>query len=399
MSKARIDGDLRHGDASSSESAGSVGVKPGRMVSVDALRGFSIFWILGGDGMAWALRDVSRGATSVVAQIGEFIGDQFTHVRWEGFRFYDFIFPLFIFTTGVAIVLSLSHLVERAGSLTALRRVLRRSALLFLLGLIYYGGASSMWPDIRILGVLQRIALCYLFASILFLSLDARGLLATLAAVLVGYWALLTFVPVPGVGAGSYAEGTNLAFWVDQNYLPGKKWYGSWDPEGLLSTMPAVGTCLIGVTAGLVLMRQDISPQQKSLYLMVGGAIMAAAGYLWGLQFPIIKGIWTSSFVLVAGGYSLVLLGAMHQVIDVWQVKRWSIVFVWIGANAVTLYFLNNIVNFERFANRLVGGDIAAFFDNAIAPGTGRLISYAGGLIVAILIARFLYVRHIFLRV
>jgi predicted acyltransferase len=229
--------------------------------------------------------------------------------------------------------------------------------------------------------------------------LDARGLLATIAIILVGYWGLLTFVPVPGVGSGSYAEGTNLAVWVDQNYLPGKKWYDNWDPEGLLSTLPAVGTCLIGVIAGLALMRPDIDPRHKSLYLIAGGTVMAAAGYLWGLQFPIIKGIWTSSFVLVAGGYSLALLGATHQLIDVWHVKRWSIVFVWIGANAITIYFISNIVYFDSFASRFVGGDIAAFLDNAVAPGTGKLMSYAGGLVIAISIARFLYVRQIYLRV
>ncbi|MGD9803550.1 MAG: acyltransferase family protein [Hyphomicrobiaceae bacterium] len=380
-------------------SEGLVEAKPSRIISVDVLRGFAIFWIVGGDGIAWSLRDMSRNSTAVVAEIGEFIGDQFHHAPWEGFRFYDLIFPLFIFTTGVAIPLSLKRLVEREGSLTATLRVLRRSVLLFVLGLVYYGGASSLWPHVRLLGVLQRIAICYLLASILFLSFGVRGLLATIAIVLVGYWALLTFVPVPGIGAGSYEKSANLAFWVDQNYLPGKKWAGNWDPEGLLSTLPAAATCLIGVIAGLALMRQEINSQKKSLYLIFGGAIMVASGYLWGLQFPIIKGIWTSSFVLVAGGYSLILLGAMHQLIDVWHVRRWSIVFVWIGANAVTIYFLNNVIYFEGFANRFVGGDIAAFFDNAIASGTGRLIGYAGGLTVAILIARLLYARQIYLRV
>jgi predicted acyltransferase len=382
-----------------SQGGASFRPKPDRIVSIDVLRGFSIFWIVGGDGIAWSLRDMSRGATSVPNKIGEFIGVQFTHARWEGFHFYDLIFPLFIFITGVAIPFSLTHMVERDGLLAALLRVLLRSTLLFVLGLVYYGGVSSLWPDIRILGVLQRIALCYLFASILFLSFGRRGLLATIVIVLFGYWSLLTFVPVPGMGLDPYAEGTNLAVWVDQNYLPGKKWYDSWDPEGLLSTLPAIGTCLIGVVAGLALMRQDIDPQQKSFRLIVGGTVMAAAGYIWSLQFPIIKGIWTSSFVLVAGGYSLILLGAMHQIIDEWRIRRWSIVFVWIGANAITIYFLNNIIYFERFATSFVGGDMAAFFDNTIAPGTGQLISYAGGLIIAILIARFLYVRQIYLRV
>jgi len=369
------------------------------MVSVDVLRGFAIVWIVGGDGVAWSLRDMSRSGTAFVAQMGELIGEQFTHAPWEGFRFYDLIFPLFIFTTGVAIPFSLGRLVERDGLVSTMLRILRRSALLFALGVVYYGGVSSLWPDIRILGVLQRIALCYLFASILFLCLGTRSLYVAIVALLAGYWALLTFVPVPGMEVGSYAEGANLAAWIDANYLPGKKLYETWDPEGLLSTVTAVVTCLIGVVAGMLLLRDDVEPRRKSLRLIAVGAAMLAIGYLWGLQFPIVKSIWTSSFVLVSGGYSLILLGALHQLVDIWRIERWSAVFVWVGANAVAIYFLNNVVQYERFANRFVGGDIAAAFDAAFVTGTGRLVSFAGGLLVAILIARFLYVRQIYLRV
>src|SRR5215216_214880 len=138
-------------------------------------------------------------------------------------------------------------------------------------GLIYYGGTSNLWPEIRLLGVLQRIALCYLFASLLFLHLDLRGLVVAFVTLLVGYWALMTFVPVPGVGAGSFAMGANLANWIDAQYLPGRKWYGPWDPEGLLSVLPAIGTCLLGVFAGLLLKNSDLLPQQKSLSLAGAG--------------------------------------------------------------------------------------------------------------------------------
>jgi predicted acyltransferase len=339
------------------------------------------------------------GKGAFAAAIGNFVGQQFTHVPWEGFRFYDFIFPLFIFTTGVSIVLSLPRLVEREGKAKAHMRVLRRSLLLFALGLIYYGGVSVKWPDIRLLGVLQRIALCYLFASLLFLNLRLRWVVAAFVALLVGYWALMTFVPVPGIGAGSYAKGANLANWIDFNYLPGRKWDRTWDPEGLLSTLPAIGTCLIGVFAGVLLMNPRIEPRHKSLWLVGGGIAMVLAGYVWGLQFPIIKSIWTSSFVLVAGGYSLMLLGAMHQFVDIWGIKWWATVFVWIGANAVTLYFLNNVVDFQLFATRLVGGDVSAFLNWAIAPGAGRFAAHAVGLAVAIAIAGYFYRRKIFLRV
>jgi len=371
----------------------------GRLTSVDALRGFSIFWILGGDGLAWSLQTMTADKGGVVATMGAAVARQFTHVPWEGFRFYDFIFPLFVFTTGVAIVLSLPKLVEREGKAAAHKRVIRRFILLFLLGILYYGGVSKEWPDIRLLGVLQRIALCYLFASLLFLYFRPRGLVVAFATLLIGYWALMTFVPVPGIGAGSFAREANLANWIDLHYLPGRKWDGTWDPEGLLSTLPAIGTCLMGVFAGMLLANPSIQQGRKSLWLIGAGIASVLVGYLWGLQFPVIKNIWTSSFVLVAGGYSLILLGVMHQLIDVWGIKAWATIFIWIGANAITLYFLNNVASFEQFATRFVGGDVGAFLDSVVTPGAGYLAAYAGGLVVAVALAGFLYRRKIFLRV
>ena len=382
---------------------GSIDVAPApqshRIASIDALRGFTIFWILGGDGVAWSLQQMSAGKGSLVSAAGNFIGTQFEHVAWEGIRFYDFIFPLFIYVTGISIVLSLTRLVEREGKAKAHLRVLRRSLLLYVLGLLFYGGVSAKWPDIRLLGVLQRIALCYFFASLLFLNFRLRGMVVALVTLLVGYWALMTFVPVPGIGAGSFAPDANLANWIDAHYLPGRLWDTTRDPEGLLSTLPAIGSCLLGVFSGMLLMDQRLTPQQKSLRLIGAGAVLVAAGYLWGLQFPVVKAIWTSSFVLVAGGYSMLLLGAMHQIVDVWQWRAWATAFVWIGANAITLYFLNNVASFERFATRLVGGDVGSFLDRALTPGTGRLAAHALGLVLAIVLARFFYSRKIFLRV
>jgi len=370
-----------------------------RVASLDALRGFSIFWILGGDGAIWALDQMSAGKGPIVSSIGHFIGTQFAHVAWEGFRFYDFIFPLFIFVTGVSIVFSLTPLVEREGMSSAHLRVLRRALLLYGLGLIYYGGVSEHWHDIRFVGILQRIALCYLFASLLFLNLSLRGLMVAFALLLLGYWALMTFMPVPGIGAGFFSPDANLANWLDANYLPGRIWDRTRDPEGMLSTLPAIGSCLLGVFAGSLLKTERLTPQHKVLWLIGIGAILVPAGYLWGLQFPVIKAIWTSSFVLVAGGYSFLLLALWYQVIDVSGYRRWSTIFVWIGANAITLYFLNSLMSFERLAVRFVGGDVGLLLDRLVTPGTGRFVAHVLGLAFAIALAGFLYRRKIFLRV
>jgi len=379
--------------------AASIAARPNRIVSIDALRGFNMFWIIGGDGAILALAEMLRGKGPALDGIGAFLDTQMSHVAWEGFRFYDFIFPLFIFVTGLSIVLSLPRLVEREGSYAAHVRVLRRTLLLYALGIIYYGGVSQQWADIRFVGVLQRIALCYGAASLLLLHLRARGLVAACAALLIGYWALMTFVPVPGVGAGSFAPDANLANWIDAHYLPGRLWDESRDPEGLLSTLPAIATCLLGVLAGLFLRAGNVTPGQKSLWFVAGGIVMVCAGHAWGLQFPVIKAIWTSSFVLVAGGYSLMVLGVMHHVVDVWGFNRWTTVFVWIGANAITLYFINNLASYERFAVRFVGGDVGLLLDRIVTPGTGRFAAHLLGLVFAIALAGYLHRRKIFLRV
>jgi predicted acyltransferase len=369
-----------------------------RIVSIDALRGLNMFWIMGVDGAMWSLADMSRDQDPVVSGIGSFLRDQFNHVPWEGLRFYDLIFPLFIFLSGVSIVLSLPGLVEREGKTKAHLRVLRRSLLLYVLGLIAYGGISQHWADVRLFGVLQRIAVCYLFAALIFLNFNLRGVLAALVGLLVGYWALMTFVPVPGVGAGSFAPDANLANWIDYHYLPGRLWDVTRDPEGLLSTLPAIGTCLFGVCAGLLLRDARLSEQQKTLWLIAAGCALVAAGYLWALQFPIIKAIWTSSFVLVTAGYDAILLAAMHQLVDVWGRQRWATIFIWIGANAITLYFLNDLLSFDAVAARFVGGDFAALLDRAVTEGTGGLVIHLTGLLFAIALAGFLYRRKIFLR-
>jgi predicted acyltransferase len=370
-----------------------------RLVSLDALRGFNFIWILGADGAVIALADMMRARGGALATAGNVLRAQMTHPYWEGLRFYDLIFPLFIFITGVAITLALPKQVAREGKAKAHLRVAKRALLLYVLGIIYYGGLSGDFDHIRYVGVLQRIAICYLVASILFLNLDWRGLAAATAALIVGYWALMTFVPVPGIGAGSFAPNANLANWLDTQFLPGRMWDKTRDPEGLLSTLPAIATCLIGVMSGLVLVRLDLGASRKSAWLIGGGIVMTAAGYVWALQMPLIKSIWSPSFVLATGGLSAILLGVFHQVIDVWGYKRWTPVFVWIGANAITLYLLNALMGFDVPARRIAGGEFGATLDALLLPGIGALLVNLVALGLVIALAWYLYQRKIFLRV
>ncbi|MGI9428267.1 MAG: acyltransferase family protein [Bythopirellula sp.] len=362
-----------------------------RIESIDALRGFDMFLILGADNVAGSLRKLTDAAPVAL------VAEQLEHVEWAGLHFYDVIFPLFVFLMGTSTVFSLTKIVDQRGKPAAYSRVIRRGVLLYALGLIYYGGMSRDGdPEMfRYVGVLHRIAICYLFGGLLFLNLRFRGLLVACAMLLIGYWAAMTFIPIPVHGAGIYEPGKNLAHYIDLHYLPGYKWNGDWDPEGLLSSLPAIATGILGIFAGLLIRREDLSDWSKVGYLTAAGCLSLLLGYLWGLQFPLIKNLWTSSFVLVTGGWCYLLLASFYLIIDLWGFRLWSRPFVWIGMNCLTLYLLDNFVGgFPAIVRRAVHAPLEA----AMAPWGSLLVSMlALGLMV--LVAWALHRKNIFIRV
>jgi predicted acyltransferase len=391
-------------------------VRRERLLSLDALRGFDMFWIVGGEEL---LRALARAWP--IAPLRE-LEHQMSHSIWEGVTFYDLIFPLFIFIVGVSLVFALGRSIERNGKAATLKRVLIRSLTLYALGLFYYGGISKGLDHLRWLGVLQRIALCYLAAGVIFCLFRLRGAVVVSVALLVGYWALTTFVPIrdfnlerqhlksiglepdsPETAAqfraasatvrGRFEDGLTLPQQLDFEYLPGFRWDGAYDPEGLLSTLPAVATCLFGVLAGILLTTESVSAQKKAWLLFVAGAAGVALGFLWGFQFPIIKRIWTSSYALVAGGYSCLLLGAFYQVVEIWQWRTWCRQFVWIGMNPITIYLAFNLLHFDEIANRLVGGPV-----QKTLGVWGELLHALVVVGIMLALVRFLYQRKVFLR-
>ncbi len=366
-------------------------------MSLDALRGFDMFWIVGADTIVVALHKLLGTADGGWTQGKKLVAgfaDQLEHVKWAGFHFEDLIFPMFVFIVGVSAVFSLDRTIEREGRRGAVIRILRRAALLYAIGVIYYGGFTKSYEDIRLLGVLQRIALAYLFAGLIYCFFDWRGRLAWCIGLLVGYWALMTFVPLPDGVAGDFREGHNLANCIDSQYLPLHKWDGDHDPEGLLSTLPAIANCLIGVFAGMLLRDPKRSNRTKVLYLLAAGVAMVAAGWLWDLQFPVIKKIWTSSFVFVACGYSCLLLAAFHFIIEDLGWRRWAMPFVWIGANPITIYIVHELVSFDDIAKRLVGGQFGREVFGRYDPLAIAVVSL--GLVFAF--CGFLYRKKVFVR-
>jgi predicted acyltransferase len=320
------------------------------------------------------------------------------HAPWAGFHFYDLIFPLFAFIIGVSLVFSLSKAVAAEGKAAASLKVIKRAAILFLLGVILYGGISRGIDNLRILGVLQRLAICSCFAGLAFIWLNTRAIAAFTIALLAGYWAMMSFIPAPGFAAGDFAEGHNLANWIDKNYLPFFKWDGDHDPEGLLSSLPAIASSLLGIFAGLVLKNGQIAPARKVRLLMLWGIAGVVAGLVWHAQFPIIKKIWTSSFVLFTAGISSILLGFFYWIIDVKNQRAWAKPFVWIGTNAIAIYVLVHLVNMQAVAARIVGGEIKISLDMT-HHGLGDLVIATLALAFSFWSCKFLYDRKIFLRV
>jgi predicted acyltransferase len=309
--------------------------------------------------------DVFRGATIagmiVVNDPGTWahVYPPLLHAEWHGWTFTDTIFPFFLFIVGVSLALSYARrLAEGASRRTLGGHTLRRAAVLFGLGLalnlLSYVVFSRV--SLRIPGVLQRIALCYLIAGLLFLWLGARGAAAAAAVLLLGYWAVLALVPVPGFGVGRLDLEGNLAAHIDRLLLGSHTWKPGWDPEGPLSTLPAVATTLFGVLSGEWL-RSDAPMRRKVAWLAGGGAVAAAVGYAWGLIFPINKNLWTSSYAVLMAGLAALTLAACLAVVDLAGWKGWAAPFLWLGRNAIAAFVLSTAATILLLAVKTAGPD------------------------------------------
>lgn len=321
----------------------STPVASGRLVSLDTFRGITIAgMILVNNPGTWL---------SIYGPL--------KHAPWHGWTPTDLVFPFFLFIVGVAIVYAYSGAMERgATSKDLVKKATIRSLKLFGLGLIMaaypffqlepsFGIRESIY-GLRIMGVLQRIAVCYLVVSIFYIYMKPRTMLWVFWGLLLGYWAAMVWIPVPGYGAGLIDSATgNLVAYVDRMVFGKHLWVGAqreWDPEGLLSSLPAIATTMLGVWTGLLLRDKSLSPVDKTAQLMVRGAVLLVIGYLWDLYFPINKNIWTSSYTIFTGGQAMLGLGLCYWVADVKGKRGWTQPFVVYGVNAITVFFFSGIL-------------------------------------------------------
>ncbi|MFN2387253.1 MAG: acyltransferase family protein [Thermoanaerobaculia bacterium] len=309
--------------------------------------------------------DVVRGATIagmiVVNNPGTWahVYPQLLHAEWHGWTYTDTIFPFFLFTVGVSIVFSFGARRRLGASFGKLAlHTLRRAAILFGIGLALNLLSFAVFSraTLRIPGVLQRIAICFLAAGLIYLGLRARGAAAAGAVLLLGYWALMALVPVPGFGTGRMDLEGNLAAYTDRAILGAHTWKPGWDPEGPLSTVPAIATTLMGILAGEWL-RGNRPMRKKMTGLVVAGTAAAFAGLAWHPVFPINKNLWTSSYALFMAGLAAVALGACIAVVDLAGWKRWAAPFRWLGMNAIAAFVLSTATTILLLAVQTAGPD------------------------------------------
>ncbi len=392
---------------------------PSRLLALDALRGFTI--------AAMIIVNTPGDWGAVYAPL--------LHASWHGLTPTDIIFPFFLFIVGVSIALAYTKRLQAGADRAELsRKILLRGLKIFAVGIFL-----NLWPTfdftgLRVVGVLQRIAIVFVVTALLFLAIKRRRTFTAItAALLVGYWSLLTFVPVPrdkvinealetgqierALGAHVPVEitatsanaiapnlqpGTNLSAWLDRTLVPGAFWERTWDPEGLLSTLPSIATALLGVLTGMALIRFT-TLRDRLTVLFVGAAVCLALGYLWSHSFPINKNLWSSSFVLVTAGWAMLGLGLATALIDGLNWNAWAWPGLVFGANAITAYTLAGMLGIVIWSNWFGGESLQSLtFAAAEAAGaSAKLASLTCAVLYAAVIfvpVWLLYRKRIFIR-
>jgi len=368
----------------------SINSAPTRLFSLDALRGFDMFWIMGGEEIFHTM------AKATGSPFWRSIANQFTHPDWNGFHLYDLIFPLFLFMAGVSTPFSVGRELEKGKSKQQLvLRVIKRAFILVLLGLVVNNGLNIMpVSEIRFASVLGRIGIAYMFANIIYLYSSERMQMIWFWVFIIGYWLLLKFTSAPGYPHGDLTMQGNFASYMDRIILPGKLYLGIHDPEGLFSTIPAISTGLLGIITGTILKKTGLAQMKKVAILAIAGVAFLVIAQVWNFDFPINKNLWTSSFVMQVGGLSLLLMAFFYYIIDVLGYQKWSFYFRVIGMNSILIYVSGHFIKWSYTNNGFFGwiGQLIGDPFNAVAMAITFVM-------VKWLFLYYLYQKKTFLRV
>ena len=366
---------------------------PQRLQSLDALRGFDMFFIMGGATLIAAI------ATFWPNDFTMWLAEQMDHVKWDGLAHHDTIFPLFLFIAGISFPFSLEK--QRFQGKTEgqiYKKIIRRGLTLVLLGIIY-NGFLGYWDfaNARYASVLARIGLAWMFGALIFMNTKWKTRVVIVAVILVGYWLVSAFVGAPDhPGADPLTREGCLAGYIDRILLPGKIYYGDYDPEGIFSTIPAIATALLGMFTGewIKYDKEGLTPAKKTLYMVYAGIAFLVIGLIWNTFYPANKMLWSSTFVVLVAAYSVLMFALFYYIIDVKNHRGWILFFVVIGMNSITIYLAQHFINFQYISNRVFGGLIG------MTPETVQpFLNAAGYVAMCWLFLYFLYKKKVFLKV
>jgi predicted acyltransferase len=361
-----------------------------RLYSLDALRGFDMFWIIGGDRLVKNLAEATHNSFWIA------LDKQLEHPYWNGFTAYDLIFPLFMFVAGISVPYSIGRALEKGKSKShILMRVITRGVILIILGMVYNNGLEiTRLEQFRFPSVLGKIGASYIFANIIYLYAGKRARVIWYAGLLTGYWLLLKFTSAPGFSAGDLSEPGNFMSYFDRTVLPGKLSRNIHDTVGLLNLITGTCTILAGIITGVYLKNNNDAPAKKVLWFLICGVGIMGLGLIWNIDFPINKNLWSSSFVLLTNGLSLLLLAIFYFIIDVQGYKKWTLFFRVIGMNSILIYLSWRFINWEYSAKGLFTWLLQAVgkpYDGAVLAACIIFVEW--------LFLYFLYKKKVFLKV